>query len=303
MKKAGLKITLLVLTALAVITLASSFYTVQENEYACTVRFSKIVKTVSAPGLQLKIPFVDSVRYFPKTIMLYDIPPSEVLTSDQKSMTVDSYVLWTIDDPLVFYQTLGSINEAELRLNAAAYSALKNTLGTLAQSTVINQEDAAARNYIYQSITDEVMAFAKVYGVGIVDVKIKRLDLPADNEQAVYARMISDRTQIAEKHTADGGYEASIIRNDVDRQVNILISNAKAQAAAIEADGEREYMRILAGAYDTPEKRDFYEFNLSLEALRDALNGSQKTVILGPDSPLARLLLDPAGGSAQSDTE
>ena len=282
-----------IVALLLIIGISLSLYTVQENQYACTVRFSKIVNTVSEPGLRFKIPYVDSIKTFPKTIMLYDIPPSEVLTSDQKSMTVDSYVLWRITDPLTFYQTLGSINEAELRLNALAYNALKNAMGVLQQSQIINQSDAAERNDIYEAITAEVAGYAATYGIGVTDMKVKRLDLPEDNEQAVYARMISDRTQIAEKFTADGAYEASIIRNDVDRQVNILVSDAEAQAAAVAAEGEREYMRILAEAYNSPEKRAFYEFNLSLEALKDSLSGEQKTIILGKDSPLARLLVNP----------
>ena len=282
-----------VLVLLAVVGISSSVYTVQENEYACTVRFSKIEKTVSEPGLYFKVPYVDTIKTFPKTIMIYDIPPSEVLTSDQKSMTVDSYVLWNIRDPLTFYQTLGSIGEAELRLNALAYNALKNAMGVLEQSQIINQADAAERNDIYEAITDEVAGYAATYGIEVTDMKVKRLDLPEDNEQAVYARMISDRNQIAEKFTADGVYEASIIRNDVDRQVSILVSDARAEAASIEAEGEREYMRILADAYNTPDKRAFYEFNLSLDALKDSLSGEQKTIILGKDSPLAQLLVNP----------
>ncbi|MEA4822873.1 MAG: protease modulator HflC [Clostridiaceae bacterium] len=282
-----------VLALLGVISISSSVYTVQENEYACTVRFSKIVNTVSEPGLYFKVPYIDNIKTFPKAIMLYDIPPSEVLTSDQKSMTIDSYVLWNIRDPLTFYQTLGSINEAELRLNALAYNALKNAMGVLEQSRIINQSDASERNDIYEAITAEVASYAATYGINVKDMRVKRLDLPEDNEQAVYARMISDRNQIAERYTADGAYEASIIRNDVDRQVSILVSDAEASAAAIEAEGEREYMRILAEAYNTVDKRDFYEFNLSLEALRESLSGEQKTIILGKDSPLARLLVSP----------
>jgi len=286
---------IVILLVLAGVLLGSnSLYTVAENEYACVVRFSKITDTVSEPGLHFKTPFIDTIKTFPKTIMLYDIPPSEVLTSDQKSMTVDSYVLWTITDPLTFYQSLGSLNEAELRLNALTYNALKNAMGTLPQSAIINQDDASERNNIYESITAEVSNYAKSYGIGVTDVKVKRLDLPEDNEQAVYARMISDRRQIAEKFTADGAYDASIIRNDVDRQVNIIVSDAEAAAAAVEAEGEREYMRILAEAYNTDDKRDFYEFNLSLEALKDSLGGEQKTIILGADSPLAKLLINPA---------
>ena len=129
------------------------------------------------------------------------------------------------------------------------------------------------------------------YGIDVVDIRIKRFDLPESNENAVYDRMISEREQMAAAYSADGSYEAALIRNDVDRQVNILISDAEAEAAQLEAEGEAEYMRMLAEAYDTPERREFYEFILALEALEAALSGENKTVVLGPDSPLAQLLL------------
>ena len=226
----------------------SSLYTVAENEYACVMRFSEIVKVNENPGLHLKIPFVDDIRYFPKTTLIYDIPPSEVLTSDKKNMTVDSYVIWEIADPLTFYRTLSSTMEAESRLNALTYTALKNLMGTLEQNDIINMDDASERNDIYASITTEVASLADTYGINVLDVKIKRFDLPDNNEQAVYERMISDRNQIAEKYTADGNYEASIIRNEVDKEVNIIVSNAEAEAARLEAEGEQEYMRLLAEA-------------------------------------------------------
>ncbi len=291
MKAKAVKIIIPVILILAAIVFFSSCYTVAENEYACIVRFSKIENTVSEAGLKFKIPFIDSVRKFPKTIMLYDIPPSEVLTSDKKNMTVDSYILWEITDPLTFFKTLGTLNEAENRLDVVTYNALKNSMGTMEQNAIINQEDGAERNKFYEDITEEVRVLSETYGIHIVDVKIKRLDLPADNEQAVYTRMISERNQIAEKYTADGEYEASIIRNDVDKEVNIIISNAEAEAARIEAEGEAEYMKALAAAYDTDEKKEFYEFTASLDALKATLNGDEKTVIIGKDSALAEILM------------
>ena len=274
----------------ALIALGNSMYTVRENEYACTVRFSKIINTIDEAGLYFKIPFIDSVKSFPKTAMLYDIPPSEVLTSDKQNMTVDCYLIWRIEDPKKFYQTLGSTTVAEQRLDAITYNELKNVMGTLAQAAIINMEDGAERNTIYNGITTSVDELAQTYGIGVDDVKIKRFDLPESNLNAVYSRMISERNQMAEKYTADGNYEASIIRNDVDKQVNIIVSNAKAEAAKLEAEGEAEYMRMLAAAYDTDDKKDFYEFTLALDALKQSLTGSEKTVILGADSALAQAL-------------
>ena len=203
------------------------------------------------------------------------------------------YVLWAIEDPLTFYKTIGTLSDAEMRLNAVTYNALKNLMGTLYQNDIINMDDGAERNYIYQAISDNVKEVSKTYGINVIDVKIKRFDLPEDNEQAVYSRMISDRNQIAEKYRADGDYEASLIINDTDRQVNITISNAEAEAAKIEAEGEAEYMRMLAEAYDTDDKKDFYEFQLALEALKASLKGDNKTVILDSDSALGKALLEP----------
>ena len=291
-----MKIKSILITVVAVILLIGvccGFYVVEENEYACVVRFQKIIQTADSAGLYFKIPFLDTIKTFPKAMMLYDISPSEVLTSDKQNMTVDSYVLWKIDDPLLFYSTLGNTTIAEQRLDALTYNALKNVMGTLAQKDIINEGDAANRNDIYEGITDSVSKISQNYGIHVVDVKIKRLDLPEANEQAVYSRMISERNQIAEKYMADGEYEASIIRNDVDKQVNILISNARANAAKLEAEGEQEYMHRLAEAYNNEEKQQFYTFTITLDALENSLSGSEKTVILGKDSPLAQILLQP----------
>lgn len=290
MKKKGILIVLLVL---ALILAAGSMFTVAEDEYACTVRFSKIIDTTSEAGLHFKLPFVDSVKYFTDATQLYDIPPSEVLTSDKQNMTVDCYVLWSVSDPLKFYQSLGNTSVAEERLNALTYNALKTVMGTLSQSNIINMDDGAARNDIYEGITTSVDTLAANYGIKVEDVKIKRFDLPEANESAVYARMISERQQIAEKYTADGNYEASLIRNDVDKQVNIIVSNAEAEAAKLQAEGEAEYMRLLGKAYNTEDKQEFYKFTQALEALKSTLNGDEKTIILGKDSDLAQILTNP----------
>ena len=281
----------LIVLALAAVILAGSVFTVAENEYACTVRFSKIIDTTSESGLHFKVPFLDTVKYFSKATQLYDIPPSEVLTSDKQNMTVDCYILWSISDPKLFYQTLGSTSVAEQRLDALTYNELKTVMGTLAQSDIINMEDGSKRNDIYGNIASDVNSLAKTYGIRVEDVKIKQFDLPESNLNAVYGRMISERNQMAEKYTADGNYEASIIRNDVDKKVNIMVSDAQAEAAKREAEGEQEYMRLLAEAYDNKDKQDFYEFTLALDALKASLDGDSKTVILDANSDLAKILM------------
>ena len=288
MKKTGI---ILILCLLLLVVALNSFYTVEENQFACIVRFSEIIGTTDTAGLHFKLPFVDNISYFSKATQFYDIPPSEVLTSDKQNMTADCYVLWRIEDPKKFYQTLGSTGAAEQRLNATTYNELKTVMGTLAQADIINMDDGAERNAIYEGINAKVDAQAKTYGITVEDVKIKRFDLPQSNENAVYSRMISERNQMAEKYTADGNYEASIIRNDVDKQVNIIISNAQAEAAKLEAEGEAEYMRMLAEAYDTADKKEFYEFTIALDALKQSLSGDEKTIILDGNSALAQILI------------
>ena len=276
---------------LVVLVAATSIYTVREDQYACVFRFSQIISTTSQPGLHFRVPFLDQVEYFSRATQFYDIPPSEVITSDKQNMIVDCYILWRIADPQQFYRALGTTAKAEDRLDSITYSALKREMGKLAQADIINMEDGALRNEIYEGIAVTVNEGAAAYGIEVEDVKIKQFDLPESNLNAVYQRMISERNQMAEKYTADGNYEASLIRNEVDKTVNITISNAEAQSAKLIAEGEAEYMRMLAEAYNTPEKKDFYEFILALDALKASLTGENKTVILDADSDLAKLLL------------
>ena len=288
MKKSAVFVIILLLVALLAV---NSLFTVRENQYACTVRFSKIIDTTDQAGLHFKIPFLDSVKYFSKATQFYDIPPSEVLTSDKQNMTVDCYILWEIAEPQQFYRALGTTAKAEERLNAITYNALKNAMGRLAQADIINMNDGAERNDIYEGITATVDAQAVTYGIHVEDVKIKQFDLPDSNLNAVYSRMISERNQMAEKYTADGNYDASIIRNEVDKQVNIIVSNAQAESAKLEAEGEAEYMRLLAAAYDTDDKKDFYEFTLALDALKKSLTGNESTIVLDESSALAQILM------------
>ncbi len=291
-KKITIFTVIAVIAVILIIVLPGCFYEVKEDEYACTARFSKIIRTVDQPGLYFKLPFIDTVRAFPKKTLFYDIPPSEVLTVDKKSMTVDSYILWRIDDPLKFFQSLTQITAAESRLYDITYNAFKTKMGVLDQDDIINMNPGSERNAIYDEIKSEVMSKTDVYGIKVVDVKLKRLDLPESNEQSVYERMISERKREADKYTAEGERDAAYIKAEVDKTVNISLSDAKAQAEQIRAEGEAEYMKLIAEAYDTQDKRDFYEFQLALETLKKSFNGKDKTIILGADNPIAKALTD-----------
>lgn len=268
------------------------FYTVNEDEFANTLRFSQTVKTVDEAGLYFKIPFVDSVKKFPKKVLLYDMKPTEVLTADSKTMLVDNYVTWKITDPLTFYKTLGTLAEAETRIDMLTYSAIRIEMGKSLRDDIINQDDLS-RELFNTNILAAATGATNDYGIEIIDIKIKKLDLPSDNEEAVYRRMISERNKIAEQYRADGTKEAEIIKNEVDKQTSILVSDAKAKAEQIKAEGEAEYMRILAEAYNTPEKQEFYSFTRALDAMEISLSGDGTTIILGKDSALAQALINP----------
>lgn len=292
MKKISTIVTLIIVFVVILTVVSASFYTVAENQYANILRFSKTIKTTSEAGLYFKIPFIDTVKYFPKQSLLYDMAPSDVLTADSKSMIVDNYVIWRITDPLKFYQALGTIAEAENRLDMLTYNAIRTTMGTLSRDEIINQ-DETSRSAFNEKISKSASGAVDSYGIEIMDIKIKKLDLPTDNEQAVYRRMISERNKIAEEYRASGNKEAEIIKNEADKKVNIIKSDAEAQAEQIIAEGESEYMKILAEAYNTQDKQNFYEFTRSLDALKTSLKGGEKTVILGSDSLLARILTSP----------
>ena len=286
MKKTSIAILVVLLAA---VLLAGSCFTVAENEYACTVRFSKIISTTSESGLHFKVPFLDTVKYFSKATQLYDIPPSEVLTSDKQNMTVDCYILWSISDPKLFYQTLGSTSVAEQRLDALTYNELKTVMGTLAQSDIINMEDGSKRNDIYGNIASDVNSLAKTYGIHVEDVKIKQFDLPESNLNAVYGRMISERNNIAATYQAEGQEEAKEISNNTNAEIIVMQSKANAEAEEIIAKGEAEYMRILSDAYNDPDKADFYIFLRSLDAAKETMKGDNKTLIIDETSPIARI--------------
>lgn len=293
-KKIILICIVLIIALFVAIAVDECFYVVEEDQYACVVRFSKIVEITDTSGLYVKAPFVDTVKTYPKQILLYDISPSDVITMDKKSMTVDSYVMWRISDPLTFVKTIGSTAEAESRLDVLAYNATKTKMGTLVQDDIINMDDPSGRNDIYYEIFEQVRGAAAEYGIDVIDVKIKRFDLPETNEAAVYERMISERKQMAEKYTAEGELEAAKIINEVDKEYKTIISNANVQAELTIAEGEAEYMRILSEAYETEGKLEFYSFIRGLEALEKSVTG-EKTIILDKDSEIAKLLMGNLG--------
>lgn len=285
MKKA--KRTALIIIAFAVILVgASSIVITNENQYSLIRQFGKIDKVISTAGISFKIPFVQSVDTLPKQILVYDLAPSDVITSDKKTMICDSYVLWRITDPVKFSQTLNSsIPNAESRLDAIVYNSTKNVISSISQDDVISGRDGA----LSQAVINNIGNSLDQYGIELLAFETKKLDLPGDNKAAVYERMISERNNIAATYTAEGSSEAQKIRNTTDMEITVLLSEAEKEAEILIAEGEAEYMRILSEAYSDASKQEFYSFVRSLDALKLSMKGGNKTVILSPDSPIAQI--------------
>ena len=276
-----------VIIGIAVVALAGASVTVtQQNEYKLIRQFGKVDRVISEPGISFKIPFIESTQSLPKETMLYDLAASDVITKDKKTMISDSYVLWRIQDPLKFAQTLNcSLESSESRINTAVYNATKNVISSLSQDQVITSRDGELSEQVMDAIGDNM----EQYGVQLIKFETKRLDLPDDNKAAVYERMISERDNIAATYTAEENSEAKVIRNTTDKDVTIQISDAKKQAEILEAEGEQEYMKILAQAYGEEERSEFYSFVRSLDALKASMKGGNKTIILSSDSPIAQI--------------
>ena len=268
------------------IILGSSTYIVHQNEYVTVRRFGKIVAIAKEPGLHFKTPFIDSTQSITAKVILYDIPASDVITKDKKSMITDTYVIWKVEDPLKYVQTLNAIEaRAEERIEASVYNATKNAISSMSQDEVIE----ARGEQLTQLITQEANSDMEGYGISVVQAQIKALDLPDDNKQAVYDRMISERNNIAASYTAEGEAEAQKIHNETDKQVAIIKAEAEKNAAVLEAEGESAYMETLSKAYDTEDKAEFYSYIRGLDALKKSLVG-EKTLVLDKNSELAKIL-------------
>lgn len=272
--------------AAAVVLLGSSIIITNQNEYKLIRQFGKVNRVIDTAGLNLKLPFIQSADTLPKETLLYDLAPSDVITKDKKTMISDSYVLWKINDPLKFAQTLNfSLSNAENRINTAVYNATKNVISSMNQAEVITSRDGLLSEKVMENIGNNM----EQYGIQLLVFEMKQLDLPDDNKDAVYERMISERNNIAATYTAQGNSEAQVIRNTTDKEIAIQLSEAKKQAEILAAEGEAEYMRILSDAYSDESKTDFYSYVRSLDALKNSMTGEEKTIVLSSDSPIAQI--------------
>lgn len=270
-----------------IITLFNTLYTVKPNQYVAIRQFGKVVNIVNTPGLKAKVPFIQSTQHIFSATRLYDVPLSDVITKDKKSMIADNYVLWKVTDATKYIRTLDAVDgRAEERIEAAVYNAQKRTISSMTQDELIE----ARGEKLNQMLTKEANSDIGDYGINIISTEIKALDLPDDNKNAVYERMISERQNIAASYKAQGEADAQKIKNEADKEVVEIEAEAKKKAEILIAEGEAEYMKILQNAYNTSDKADFYNYIRSLDALKASLKGDNKTIILDKNSEIARIL-------------
>ena len=287
MKKRIFKGTGLILLLLVLFVLSNAVVITRANEFELIKQFGKVVRVEENAGPSLCIPFLQTVQRVPKYKMISDLYPSDVTTKDKKVMTVDSFVIWDISDPVKYLSSLNASKEkAEIRLGNVVYNSIKTVLSSTNQADIISGRDGE----LAQSITDNIGNSMDSYGIHIYAVETKKLDLPDSNKESVYQRMISERNNIAAQYTADGDYQSQLIKNETDRTVKETIAKAQAEAEKIKAEGEARYMQILSDAYNDESKADFYNYVRSLDAMKASMKGSNKTIILDEDSELARIL-------------
>lgn len=287
MKKGKSKWIILAVILVGIFVAANSFLVVTyPNEYTVIKQFGKIVDIRQTPGLSMKIPVVQTAEKIENEVLLYDLAVSDVMTKDKKSMIADCFVLWKIDDPYKYTQTLSAQkSNAEFRIDTIVYNSLKNVISSKSQEEVISGRDGELAAAIVANIGDTL----EQYGITLLAVETKSLDLPDENKNAVYERMISERNNIAATYQAEGQEEAKQISNNTTAEIIVMQSEADAQAAEIIAKGEAEYMRILSDAYNDPNKADFYIFLRSLDAAKKTMTGNNKTLIIDETSPIAQI--------------
>lgn len=289
--KFNLKYFLIIGLVVVIGFLSTSMFTVYKGEYAVVKQFGRVVTIYDESGLKFKIPFIQTVDTLPNKELIYDLPISEVITKDKQTMVADSFALWRISDPKKFISNLnGSMTNATSRIEMLVYNAMKNQISSRTQEEVIGDRTGK----LAADITEVARPNFEQYGIELISVETKHLDLPVDNKESVYNRMISERANISAAYAAEGEKEAQIIRSETDKEVAITVAEAKAQAEQLIAEGEAEYMKILSKAYNDSSKADFYEFVRSLDAAKESLSSKngENVLILDKDSPLVDIFYD-----------
>jgi len=281
MKKSS--ITIIVIIAVALIVLSQAFYTVDQTQSALIVQLGKPVKVVTEPGLNLKTPFIQTIIYFDNRRLIYDATPSVILTKDKKNLVVDNYARWMIVDPLMYYQTVRNENGAQARLDDIIFSNLREELGKRNLIEIV----ATSRAALMETVTAKTSDATKDYGIKVLDVKIKRADLPPENERAVYERMRAEREREAKKYRSEGEEKALGIRAGADKEKTIIISEATRKAQVLKGEGDAIATKLYAEAYSQDSK--FFYFLKTMEAYKKTLS-DKDTLVLSPDTEFFRYL-------------
>ena len=291
----GILIGLGVILVAIFIIASGSLFTVHQVNQALVLQFGEPRQVVTEPGLHVKLPFVQDVIYFDRRVLEFDAPKEEIIASDQKRLVVDAFARYKITDPLLFFQTVNNEAVVRTRLAAIINASIRQALGGVPLEHIISGERAS----LMTQIRDIVNAEAKDFGIDIIDVRIKRADLPEANSEAVYQRMQTEREREAKELRAQGAEEAQKIRAVADRDKVVIIAEAQKQSQITRGEGDGEAIRIFADAFG--KDLEFFAFYRSMEAYKNALGQGDTTMVLSPDSEFFRFFGDITGGAGSAE--
>ncbi len=276
---------------------SSSFFIVDQTEQALVLQLGEVRRVINepgqdktTPGLYMKRPFVENVIEYDKRVLDFEPPHEEVIVADQKRLVTDTYTRYRIANPLLFYQTVGTEEGVRARLSALVTGSLRRVLGNVTLNDILSEK----RGAIMRQIRDEVATEAKPFGIEVVDVRLRRADLPEENSQAIYARMQSEREQQARQYRGEGAEAAQTVRANAERERTVILAEAQRDAQRVRGDGDAQAVRIYANAFG--QDKEFFAFYRSLQAYRDALNGKDTSFILSPEGSFFRFFQAPGGG-------
>lgn len=279
--------TLLIVLIVAILFLVNlSLFIVDETKQAIVLQFGKPIRAIKDPGLNWKLPFIQNVVFFEDRLLVYDAAPTEIITKDKKTLIVDNYARWKIVDPLKFLQTVRDLNGAQARLDDIIYSELRVDLGLFDMSEIVSEK----REGIMKRVTEVSNEKAKIYGIEIVDVRIKRVDLPPENEKFIFDRMRAERERIAKQYRAEGQEESAKIVAETEREKTVILAEAYKIAQTLKGEGEAESIRIYAESFN--QDPEFYKFYRTLEAYRLTFK-DKTTVLFSTDSEFLKYLTKP----------
>ena len=273
----------IILIVICFIGINAVFFTVDEKEQLVITRFGKPIRQINSAGLHMKVPFVDQLTYFDKRLLAYDSNPTEIITQDKKTLVVDNFSRWKIIDPLKFLQTVRDETGAQARLDDIIYSELRLELGRKDLIKIV----ASERTELMDSVTKASDTKARKYGIQIIDVRLKRSELPSENLKSIYGRMRTERNRIARQYRSEGAEEAQKIRAQTDRERDILLAGAYEKEQVKKGIGDAKSIDLNAKAFS--QDPDFYAFLKSIDVYKESLK-DKTTIVLPPDSEFLRFL-------------